>query len=123
MPFQDFYSNIINIYNEFIIGSTCIVTLAINLLDSNPNSNDVAGWILISLILISLISTWIQTIPSAVKELYNMLMEIFNKSDSIYPVNTIDKTQTNLVEFIKNNQEGINTPRFHETIKNDLNTK
>ncbi len=66
-PFEENMSNLINIYNEGVLVLTFISVLIMNVADFSEFVVRVWGWILIVLILLSLLTTWLITIPPTVK--------------------------------------------------------
>ncbi len=69
-PFDTKLNNGLNIYNEAVVSLTFIAIFVLNVYPPKVILQDTLGWIMIALILLSLIATWIITLPPAFKELY-----------------------------------------------------
>lgn len=82
-PFKDRNDNIFNIYNEIVIIIVCFSTLYLNLAnDLSENLTNGIGWSLVGFVLISLIATWILTLPSAIKEFIRNAKEFISGDNS-----------------------------------------
>jgi len=76
MPFKGPGSNVLNIFNEGILLAVYLSALFINVWPVENSIINLIGWVLIGLILISLIWTWITTLPNMLKETYQYLKDL-----------------------------------------------
>jgi len=96
-PFKNFTSNILNIANEGIV-VICFSSIGIlNMETFKSNTIMNVGWMLISLVLLSLGTSWFVMLPGATKELINTVKElIFGKAQS---------TSSNIIDNQKNKMQ------------------
>ena len=73
LPFAAKWDNILNVYNETVVSLTFIAVYFLNLFAAETSLCDIFGWIIISLILVSLGITWALLFPPAIKELCMMI--------------------------------------------------
>jgi len=83
MPFEKTLTNVLNIFNEAIIFTSYLIILMINLGEAETNAQMNIGWLLISLVLLSLTASWVTMLPGAMKEFYSGFLEMFYEQPQI----------------------------------------
>ena len=76
MAFVNISDNIMNIFNEVIIMGCFSSSLFLNLADASENFGKILGWVLIILIGLSLIITWLITLPDLLIESWKSINQI-----------------------------------------------
>jgi len=80
-PFTTKMSNNLNIYNEAVVLISFLSVAILNLRYFKRIVFMNVGWFLISIILLSLISSWIIIMPTAIKELFQTAKECFTNNN------------------------------------------
>jgi len=121
MPFKQNITNYINIYNELTLFIAYFGILINNIVELKDYAKLVCGWIIITLILVSLAVTWITMLPSTFKELLNNVRETFFGSED--QQHQLSQQNTRNVELNKENGcEELKTQNVDQTNTN-LNIK
>jgi len=126
-PFCDFTNNWLNIYNEALIALICLSLLIINVFGFGDQITEGVGWFLVTLIMLSLLATWVLLLPNMIRDLISTIKEWFGISSNptiniIAPEKQSEKLLSILnkeliEEITKTNQlNSINIKTFQETI-------
>ena len=92
-PFKEYSTNFLNLYNEFVLIVTFLCIAVINIFNTNENSSNYIGWMVIALLLLSLGITWILLIPSVVKGVYQQIKDC-SQSGSTTQVKNLNATDS-----------------------------
>lgn len=98
-PFDGIINNVINIYNEILVLVCFLSVLTMNVISFSDTVTSIWGWILIGLILLSLCSIWIVTIPT----MYAQAMNFFRAPD-----NENTKESSNITERYRRYNKSLN---------------
>ena len=80
-PFSSRGDNVINIFNEIIAIFIFISVYVINNQSFSELAIKVWGWFFIIPIIISLVATWVISLPDAIEEFKNSLIDLFKKKE------------------------------------------
>jgi len=83
-PFESKKDNFLNMYNEIVIAAVFYGILIINAsYKISQKSKELAGWILIGCILVSLATTWLLLIPQVISDLKDFVLSFCKKTNDI----------------------------------------
>ncbi len=68
-PFLDRYNNYLNLYNELVCAVIFLILFLITACETSEPAAEALGWLMISLVLVSLAATWALFLPNMIKEL------------------------------------------------------